>query len=1544
MKKSILLMLLLSSILSIAYAESIIFNDSTSGSDSAPTVVSITTSGLPDGAVITSTQITLTFGTLSYVGNWYDADIIVNGTDYTEVGWLDNAVYNDLNDLGPNGLVVTATSVDSDSYSDNITLSLSVEIFYTPPAGTPDPASNPNPAENALDVALNGNLTWNFGVDTEAYDLWFGPTGSMTQVVDGVSAALSGSYAYSDLSNDTQYSWRVDTINISSGVTTSGTEWSFRTILPEGLVQIGSGTTDLDLPLNTYYGYNYSQMLYLQSEIGVANKRIEKLYVNWNGYETGEDYKDWTIYLGHTDKSSFANSSDWVSVANMSQVFSGEITIPATTGWIEILLDTPFAYNNTDNLVVAINETTSGYGSSSAYFYNTGFATNRGLRLRNDSSAYNPASPGAGTLVAGVANIRMLFGDMPIEPLFAYSPTTLLFPTTKVGELSVTQNVTISNTGGGTLYYSDLSFSISGNNPTDFSYDTSNLQDLETGQSFTLPVSFNPQSDGQLTANLVISYAGDDYVVDLSGYAYPTTYLIEDFEGSAFPPTGWANPGSWGTSTYTYYTGTKAAYKSGSSSTQYILSTPKLYLSDGGTLSFMARITSTTSPLDIVYSTDRVTWTKLGESILAESANSWFHVIANLSEVSAKTTNFYLGFRTMTYSSYYIDEVIMPPLAQEAPDAVTLTTPTNASSNVSIMPTLSWTPSSLGGIASSYDIYLEATDSPEDPDADPHTLLTNVTTTSYTLETVLDYSTSYIWKVVAKNSYGESENNVVFNFSTIADPTVYVTAENPWLVDFGTSSDDWPVANWSQISGVYPIPNGTLSRWIQDDWLNATSPVNKSAKINIYGTTCYYWLLSPPINIPTTGYELKFDLGLTDYANSNPIEDPTSQLDDKFIVAMSNNPNMSNPVLLREWNNSGSDDVFNEIPNTGTTITIPLTEISGTIYFAFYGESTLSNGDNDLFVDNVIVRVPPTTPTFSISPESMDYGLVNLSQNKAKVFTITNTGVGTLMIDNADVTITGDNTDQFTLSPIAENISLDAGQSTEITITFSPTSEGEKSAILNIVDNIAATKIGQKSGAKLSHQIMLTGEGYDANISSFPWREGFEDAFPPLDWANSNWEWSSYGGAHTGSEFAYSNLSGSLLTTPPIAVPATGEYQFEFWYRAESTSYPQDMNVYINIDGENVVEPIITIEDAANTTYQKAVFSLLPYVGNTVIFTLNGLYGSGGYSYGICVDDVGVVEAFDYPADEPVTIGDGENTIVVTVSNGSANNDPEGEIPPINNSAFTPTNSFVLQLIGSGPWTVTIETDAPWGAYYRSGHWHAEEAIEGIVTFNVEPSKDINMPIILGDQNPTLPVTLASFSAVLTSDLNVKISWMAESEVNHSGYNILRNEIDDLDTAMLVNDELFRDGIQTGTQVKYTYTDTEVYLNATYYYWLESISLNGVSEYFGPLNVLINSGSEEPDAPQIPLETALMTAYPNPFNPSTNIRYSMKIAGDVRIDIFNVKGQLMRSFSHHHNLPGYYSVTWDGRDDKNNTVGTGLYFYRMTSDQYRATKKMVLSK
>jgi hypothetical protein len=98
------------------------------------------------------------------------------------------------------------------------------------------------------------------------------------------------------------------------------------------------------------------------------------------------------------------------------------------------------------------------------------------------------------------------------------------------------------------------------------------------------------------------------------------------------------------------------------------------------------------------------------------------------------------------------------------------------------------------------------------------------------------------------------------------------------------------------------------------------------------------------------------------------------------------------------------------------------------------------------------------------------------------------------------------------------------------------------------------------------------------------------------------------------------------------------------------------------------------------------------------------------------------------------------------------------------------------------------------------------------------------------------------------------------------------------------------------------------------------------------------------DHSQIPVVTSLDGNYPNPFNPTTTIRFATKQSGKVQIGVYNTKGQLVRSLVSADLKAGYHTVSWNGLDDSGKKVSSGLYLYRMQADGFTKTNKMMLMK
>ncbi|MEZ5357593.1 MAG: T9SS type A sorting domain-containing protein [Candidatus Zixiibacteriota bacterium] len=98
------------------------------------------------------------------------------------------------------------------------------------------------------------------------------------------------------------------------------------------------------------------------------------------------------------------------------------------------------------------------------------------------------------------------------------------------------------------------------------------------------------------------------------------------------------------------------------------------------------------------------------------------------------------------------------------------------------------------------------------------------------------------------------------------------------------------------------------------------------------------------------------------------------------------------------------------------------------------------------------------------------------------------------------------------------------------------------------------------------------------------------------------------------------------------------------------------------------------------------------------------------------------------------------------------------------------------------------------------------------------------------------------------------------------------------------------------------------------------------------------------DDTQLPLTYSLGQNYPNPFNPATTIRFSIAKRGHVSLTVYNILGQIVRTLADQDYDAGEHDVSWNGRDASGQTVASGIYLYRLESEELIETKKMVLLK
>ena len=94
----------------------------------------------------------------------------------------------------------------------------------------------------------------------------------------------------------------------------------------------------------------------------------------------------------------------------------------------------------------------------------------------------------------------------------------------------------------------------------------------------------------------------------------------------------------------------------------------------------------------------------------------------------------------------------------------------------------------------------------------------------------------------------------------------------------------------------------------------------------------------------------------------------------------------------------------------------------------------------------------------------------------------------------------------------------------------------------------------------------------------------------------------------------------------------------------------------------------------------------------------------------------------------------------------------------------------------------------------------------------------------------------------------------------------------------------------------------------------------------------------------IPTEFALHENYPNPFNPTTTLRFDLPEVSSITLTIYNMLGQKVRTFNYQNTSAGYHSVTWDATNDYGEQVGAGVYLYQLQAKDFVKTRKMVLLK
>lgn len=366
-----------------------------------------------------------------------------------------------------------------------------------------------------------------------------------------------------------------------------------------------------------------------------------------------------------------------------------------------------------------------------------------------------------------------------------------------------------------------------------------------------------------------------------------------------------------------------------------------------------------------------------------------------------------------------------------------------------------------------------------------------------------------------------------------------------------------------------------------------------------------------------------------------------------------------------------------------------------------------------------------------------------------------------------------------------------------------------------------------------------------------------------------------------GESSTYSDYSGTQTVSTLATSSGSGSTEV-------NGSAPTSVNIGSYSDGTNNVNPSLTIDPV----------DFVPSSDNTVTVSLS----IGSSPEGLCY-----MLNFDNP-----TIGVG----TFTMSYEGLSYDPTDLGFRINGGGLV---SIGADGIDTGNKTFTISIDG----------------------LNKNAKGAYQLELITNDASgQTLPVVLSSFTANIVSGSKVRISWTTQSESGVQGFYILRGTDTELSSAEIVSPLI--EATNTSNTANYVYTDSEVPGPGTYHYWLQIQDMDGTATYTNSIRVDVET--TEGDGNGVIQVTTLKNAYPNPFNPIINIAYDVAETGHVSIEIYNTRGQRIRTLVSEAKNPASYITQWDGKDSYGKNVSSGTYLLKMKAKTYDKTRKITLMK
>jgi len=456
-------------------------------------------------------------------------------------------------------------------------------------------------------------------------------------------------------------------------------------------------------------------------------------------------------------------------------------------------------------------------------------------------------------------------------------------------------------------------------------------------------------------------------------------------------------------------------------------------------------------------------------------------------------------------------------------------------------------------------------------------------------------------------------------------------------------------------------------------------------------------------------------------------------------------------------------------------------------------------------------------------------------------------------------------------------------------------------------------------------QVGIHREDFESGgFAQYPWiLQGYEISWPNVNPIEdfilgnsiSDVEWSIdtseyYNGEASAKSYPITHNQASFMS---LTLDVTQSGEISFWYKVACEYSPSQTYFYDGlffiIDGE-------TADRFQPEADGSSPWSFASYQIEAGTHTFDWAYVKDGAD--TAGDDCAWVDFITFPSIVPVAIGTIEGSVTLV---------PDGAIE----DTEIAIGAMILNPDASGFYAV----DLPVGSY---------DITASLVGYETITNEDV---VVMENQ-----LTLSSFElhylqapdnlvAVINDDV-VDLSWQHDRPTENrnreqkeifnrefQNFNIYRNMDGGAFEILATTNELtYEDILEEAGQFDYCIT-------AVYDQENESDASN--------IETIIWDGAETDD-PLSPLSNVLHQNSPNPFNPETIISFDLKDDALVNLEIYNMKGQKVKQLVNSSISAGQHSVVWNGKDDNEKTVSSGIYFYQFKTGEYQATKKMLLLK